>query len=154
MNKKWVVLIVLSLLAVLSFLHGIKASRRPQGEVPATFPNASSVSASGLAAAGTAGNNRHAPKTAYLSWGRNPFVQREIALRKIPFLQGVAWDEKKPKAVINGEILGVGGQVEGYRVTEIQKDRVLLNDGQQDLELRMGKDHKESQPDSAKLPGA
>src|SRR3989338_5901253 len=42
-------------------------------------------------------------------------------------LEGVLWDDKKPYAVINGEVFGVGQSVGDYKVIDIQKDNVTLS---------------------------
>ena len=52
-------------------------------------------------------------------------------------LSGIAWDELKPTAIINDEILAVGDQVAGKRIVEIKKDKVILTDGQQSFELKI-----------------
>lgn len=41
-------------------------------------------------------------------------------------LTGIIWDKKKPIAVINGKMLGVGDTIKGAKVKKIQKESVLL----------------------------
>ncbi len=38
-------------------------------------------------------------------------------------------------AVINGRVVQVGDEIQGYRVSRITEDRVLLTDGTHTLEL-------------------
>jgi len=53
------------------------------------------------------------------------------------YLTGILWDEKNPTAIINGKIIGIGDKVGGNSVVDIKKDRVILNDGFSDFELRL-----------------
>lgn len=41
-------------------------------------------------------------------------------------LTGIIWDKKKPIAVINGKMLGVGDIIKGAKVKKIQKESVML----------------------------
>lgn len=77
----------------------------------------------------------------YPSWGRNPFVAKETqtATSGKLILDGIAWDEKTPRAAINNRIVTIGDQVGGSTVVEILKDRVILNDGAGNFELRLGR---------------
>ena len=75
-------------------------------------------------------------------WGKNPFLPREAqgpTLTKKLVLNGIAWDEKSPRAVINDRIVAIGDQVGGSTVVEILRDHVILNDGLIRFELRLGR---------------
>ena len=52
-------------------------------------------------------------------------------------LEGIIWDAKRPMAVINGLILIPGDEINANTIVTIEKDRVILNDGTQDMELRL-----------------
>jgi hypothetical protein len=39
-------------------------------------------------------------------------------------LDGIVWDKQKPLAMINGQILGEGQEIEGYSITKIQKTSI------------------------------
>jgi hypothetical protein len=41
-------------------------------------------------------------------------------------LGGIAWSEEEPRALLNDRIVGVGGYVDGYSVSKIETDRVVL----------------------------
>lgn len=75
---------------------------------------------------------------------RDPFSKQAItptAVKgKVSSLQlnGIAWDEERPTAIINNEIAEVGSQIDEYTVVEIRKDRVILSDGEQNLVLTIG----------------
>ena len=65
-------------------------------------------------------------------------VQVSVTGRRL-VLDGIAWDRKSPRAVVNDRIVAVGDEVGGSTVVEIRKDRVILNNGAADFELRLGR---------------
>ena len=74
-------------------------------------------------------------------WGRDPFSGvvysargKDLTLK----FSGVLWDDKNPQALINGQIVQKNDFIGQYRVVQINKDSVILNDGLKDLELRLG----------------
>lgn len=52
-------------------------------------------------------------------------------------LTGIFWDAKNPLAIINGKIVGLGQPVGGKKVAGIKRDRVILSDGQETLEIKL-----------------
>ncbi|MEM7482138.1 MAG: hypothetical protein AAF481_13260 [Acidobacteriota bacterium] len=52
-------------------------------------------------------------------------------------LDGIAWSEVQPAAVLNGEIVGVGERISGVRVDAIERDRVTVSDGEAVLVIRL-----------------
>jgi hypothetical protein len=52
-------------------------------------------------------------------------------------LSGILWDPSAPIAVINGHMVQVGQEVDGYQVTAISNDRVSLTDGTQTFQLNI-----------------
>ena len=78
-------------------------------------------------------------KSSYEDWGRNPFMS-SLAVSQGPTLDGILWDVNNPVAIVNGEIAGKGDSVGPYVVVEVQPDRVILNDGGKDIELRLEKE--------------
>lgn len=52
-------------------------------------------------------------------------------------LSGIAWDQEDPTAIIDSRIVRVGDEIGGYVVTEIRKDAVVLNNGTENLELKL-----------------
>lgn len=74
-------------------------------------------------------------------WGRDPFVREEFAagaastaanLRLMGITTGAT-----AKAIINNEIVGVGGKVGDCTVTKITKNEVVVNDGTADYTLTL-----------------
>ena len=58
-------------------------------------------------------------------------------------LQALAWfdDASKRMAVINSHIVREGGSVEGYQVTQIRRQDVVVNDGKKSWSLEFGLKH-------------
>lgn len=77
------------------------------------------------------------PKTLYTEWGRDPFDVYAVKSQK-SILSGVLWERESPQAMINDEIVGIGGKAGLYTVVDIQQDRVILNDGTKDFEVLLG----------------
>ncbi len=133
-DRKLILLGVLSVLAVLSIAYG--SSKAGRG-VP---PNANPGEALGTEIPlGLAALQRPEKKSHYSDWGRNPFLEKETLVSKVvPLnLEGIAWDKENPKAVINARIVGVGEDIEGRKVVDIAQDRVIVNDGVKNEELRL-----------------
>ncbi|MCK4881406.1 MAG: hypothetical protein KAS92_00105 [Candidatus Omnitrophica bacterium] len=72
-------------------------------------------------------------------WGvelrRDPFFKQAQGLLSGPSLEGIVWDSRSPTAVINNKIVGLGSQIKGYTVVDIQKDRVILNDNVRNIKI-------------------
>ena len=137
-NHKLIVLIAVGCIAVLSVIRGIvnfskgaKATSEPGAVITQTAPrNPPLTTTEGTGLAGTK----------YLTWGRNPFVAAEAGSRSEAAglsLSGIAWEANRAQAVINGRIVGVGDEVAGNKVVEINQNSVVLNEGSNRLVLRL-----------------
>lgn len=71
---------------------------------------------------------------------RDPFSKLAGESATTLFLNGIAWDEVTPQAIINNEILEVGGSVNGNTVVEIKEDGVVLSNGKSTFELKIPKE--------------
>lgn len=132
----WPVLIGILVLVWGRALKGA-APRRP-GE---QFQDRAAVTApEGGAGTGFVTINMPGPpkKSSHADWGRNPFVFSSGVSQDIT-LGGILWDINRPAAIISGEIVSKGDSVGRYVVVDVQQDRVILNDGQKDIDLRLGK---------------
>lgn len=75
-------------------------------------------------------------RAAELSWSRDPFTRGAVAGQESGLaLSGILWDPQAPIAIINGQMLHLGEELEGYRVTEITQERVSMTDGTQTFQL-------------------
>lgn len=55
-------------------------------------------------------------------------LNQEKAKRALPVvLNGIIWSDSKAVAIMNDELFGVGDEVEGYKVENIEKDTVILS---------------------------
>jgi len=137
-DKKVVILTILVVAAVLSLLYGIRSARKTwniwPGKSAAAYSTGSSLSGKNIR------TKRRAERTEFTSWKRSPFVSQETKTvssdMKIT-LSGVVWHNNEPKALLNGEIIGIGEKIGDYKVTEIKGDSVTLNDGVKDLRLKI-----------------
>lgn len=77
-----------------------------------------------------------------LPWGRCPFSGKAYASSGKPIvdlkLTGIIWDEKTPEALINNKIVKAGDTFGNYVVIKIDRNSVILNNGAEEIELRLG----------------
>lgn len=140
-NKKVIVLIILSLLAVVSLFYGMlsppKTKRR---EISAKGENLSSE-ARVPSKGSLIKSERRAKKTEFTSWGKNPFIPEKEPVIIAPdegiTLKGILWNKNKPKAMINDYTVSEGDKIEGNKVVRIKEDSVILNNGSADFEVKL-----------------
>lgn len=135
-NKKVIILLVLSIGAVISLIYGI-TSRSGTKRYAQPSAGAVSVDKTDPSVRHIIPIKRHGKKTAFTSWGRNPFILKGVA--GVPgeglALGGIMWNEKNPKAMISNSIVGVGDKVGENTIVGIKRDRVILNNGTEDFVL-------------------
>lgn len=137
-NKKLIILIILCIVAVFSLIYGIVTPQKRRRELiskPASVHREEIIQLTERIAP----KKRKAKRTDFVSWGRDPFLLPEVsakASRGIN-LTGIIWDEKNPMAIISDNIVGTGDKIEKNTVIDIKEDRVILNDGANDFELRL-----------------
>jgi len=80
-------------------------------------------------------------------WGKNPFYTgyspsgRPSLSKKVEFrLLGVLFREYRAHALINNNIVAVGDELDGFQVTEISRDSVVLENGETIVTLRVSKE--------------
>lgn len=77
-------------------------------------------------------------KSEFKSLGRDPFsLGKEAASLADLNLIGILWDESFPQAIINGEIVKVGDVINNNKVVEIKRDKVILSEGKNRVELKL-----------------
>ena len=79
---------------------------------------------------------RQKTRSSYADWGRNPFARTQGPRALI--LEGIVWDEKSPKAIINGNIIGIGDNIDSNVVVDIKQDSVMIKGEAGEIELRLG----------------
>ncbi len=137
-NKKVIIAVVLGIGAVITVIYGLTAPTKSGGTTPPALQALSANEATSMPRR-IMPSKRHAARTTFNFWGKSPFVPEEtsVEIKAKLILNGIMWDEKKPLAIIDNEVLGIGGKIDEYTVKDIKKDSVTLNDGINDLELRL-----------------
>jgi hypothetical protein len=80
-----------------------------------------------------------------LPWSRDPFIAQEKFKKKgvskagALKLSGILWDETKPAAIIDDNIVSVGDKIGDRKVTRITKDTVVLEENGEEYILRLEK---------------
>ena len=138
-DKKVIALIILVVLAAISLIYGITASPK-RGAKSTTVAMKEVTEMPPQAAETTVGSVRRAKRSQYKMWKRNPFSsgQADSTMSDLT-LSGIVWNKSRPKAMIGDAIVVKGDTIGNNRVVDIQPDKVILNDGTKDFELRIEK---------------
>ena len=142
-RKPVIILGVLACVMILVYARAFAPHRTtaPPHPAPVTTSASAATPAPGQVAASSgrvSASHRAAQRAAsqQVTWGRDPFLRgRTTDTTSDLTLSGILWDASQPMAIINGQTLHVGDQLEGYHVTEITQDHVSVSDGTQILQL-------------------
>lgn len=136
-NKKLLLLIALSIIAVFSLFYGVFNPSRTKRNL---LTKDTGLEKAIVTEKGIIFLTRRAKRSDYSYWGRNPFSISGSRIMRLGALtiNGILWDKKNPLAIINEEIVKVGDKIDGNKVVSIEQDRVILNDGSKDIELLLG----------------
>lgn len=136
-DKKVIVLVVLSVLAVISLVRGITSHPARKTDTSYTY-TAQATKPQTSSSQGATFTQRRAKKSQFASWKRSPFMPSStLTVSPAIVLGGIMWDKNNPKAMIGDAIVKKGDRVGSYTVIDIQKTSVILNDGIKDIELRL-----------------
>lgn len=138
-NSKVVILVVLGIIAISSLVYGLSAKPKWQKSTVEQGTVIKKPGEAGRAENVVGQTKRRAKRTQFRSWKRNPFVPKGVpgtAYSKL-VLNGILASGKTFKAMIGDAIVGKGDKVEGNTVIEVKRDRVILNDGTKDFELKL-----------------
>ena len=136
-DKKVLILIVLGIGAAASLIYGVIAPSKRRGRVY-TEPKPSANKAVYRPAEKIIPTKRRAKRTEFDSWGESPLIPKNGKIAEGPALGGIMWNEKNPKAVIGDRMVSAGEKFGDYTVIKIEKNRVILNDGAEELILKLG----------------
>ena len=75
-------------------------------------------------------------RTQYKDWDRNPFVLGQS--RDTMAVEGIVWEQQIPKAMINGNIFGVGDIVGKIKIIDIKSESVVFEGEEGEFELYLG----------------
>lgn len=132
-DKKVLILIVLAIFAVISLIYGITAPRKVRAVRSAVL-----IKENLLPGEGAVSTVRKAKRTLFTSWKRSPFMPSGSASSDL-VLNGIIWNKDKPRAMIGDVIVGKGDRIAENTVVGIKPDRIILNDGVKDFELKLEK---------------
>ena len=74
-------------------------------------------------------------ETLRLAWASDPFTHTAGTGSSGLVLSGILWDASAPMAIVNGQMLRVGEELDGYRVLTIGPSQVSLSDGMDTVSL-------------------
>lgn len=128
-NTQRIILAALALIAVFVWYNGLRSFSKKKDSAPSGYPEVSS----------SRQEIKQKKRSGHKEWGRDPFMitQTPVSDSFALALGGIVYDEKDSYALINNQLLHIGDEVAGNRVVGIQQDRVILNDGNKDIELRL-----------------
>ncbi|MDP2912826.1 MAG: hypothetical protein Q8N91_02330 [Candidatus Omnitrophota bacterium] len=135
-DKKVVILIILGICALISLSYGILSLPKGRRQAP-PVSEAVSWAEKIKPAEGADGAHRRAARTKFKSWVKHPFAPKGGPASVRLVLSGIVGSAKNPKAMIGDVIVGVGDKVGQYKVVAVGKNRVILNDGAKDIELKL-----------------
>jgi fumarate reductase subunit C len=138
-DKKVVVLIILAVLALISLIYGITASPKGRSKNAAAKRQVAITQSQGVAK-NVVPTKRLPKRSQFKTWKRNPFIVGQAASTSSELvLNGIIWNKAKPKAMIGDAIIVKGDTIGANKIVDILPDRVILNDGMKDFELKMEK---------------
>lgn len=138
-DKKVIALIVLTLLAVISLVYGVKASSKGR-VISAASSERQIAAATPQGANNVVSTKRRAQRSKFKMWKRNPFASGlTTATMSELTLNGIIWNKTKPKAMIGDVIVTKGDTVGTNKVVDILPNKVILNDGTKDFDLKIEK---------------
>ena len=129
---------------VLVYAKALRPSKHPSPVETVSSPGVSAVdgkeapSEIAVPAVDTSQREAQRERAGRLTWGRDPFA-KGVTEGQVGgmALSGILWDTKSPLAIINGQMLHIGDEVDGYHVTEITPERVAITDGADTFQLQV-----------------
>ena len=136
-RKKIIILIVLGILAVASLVNGFTANPKSRQK---DTPSQAMSYAGRPVPENIVYAKRVAKRTTFDSWGRDPFSIRSSVSGRTSSgfnLGGIIWLAEGWKAIVDDAIIKIGDTIGGKKVVDIKKDKVILNDGTKNSELKL-----------------
>ena len=137
------------LLAVFAFLLFMNFNKKKPAAAPAAMtkvPAAQSMSERLVFVTNLRVNDKlreEQEKVWEKEWARDPFVPKAAvgSLTKAVnlTLNGILWDERDPKAIVNEKTLLKGDTIYGYTVVQIKPRSVVMRTGEKNIELSVFK---------------
>ncbi len=142
MDKKRIEIVLTFLLSIIFVLVIANSIRIAKRRFSATAVVSTATVSQPAVQIGKGIPQRPEGKLEELPWGRCPFSGKAYASSGKPILDlkltGIIWDEKIPQALINNKIVKAGDILGNYVVIKIDRNSVILNNGAEEIELRLG----------------
>lgn len=132
-KQKKKLLAVLGVFAVFSIIRGAAAPVKAKHSV---FPESKTVVEDDFVEQPLF-SGKSAVRTRHAKWGRDPFTLQSINASGRAILNGIIWDIERPLSIINNEIVKIGDKIAGNTVIDIKQDKVILNNGVGNFEVRL-----------------
>lgn len=147
MDKKRLEIIITSCLIVVFLLlaaNSCRALKKRKAPAASAKPQASQQSLPAPQENKQPAVKPDAVSTQQLQWGRDPFSHKVYITIKESMdaafqVSGILWDKDKSTAIINNKVCEIGSKVGNCTVMAISQDIVILSDGFQVIEKRIGK---------------
>ena len=137
-----IILTALGVVAFISLIYGLSAKPKWQSKTA----DQGAVIQTGSDSRGNPADvisqtKRRAVRTRFHSWKRNIFIPKGVpgTVSSKLSLSGILASGKGFKAMIGDSIVGKGDKIDGNTVIEVEKEKVILNDGTKDFELKLEK---------------
>lgn len=133
-------LVVVLIVIMAKSFGGMKGGKARKKKASAPAVKAAAVKTPAAKAAPRVSYEKLAEETKRLEFKRDPFFRQVAGATSAvdePYLSGIVWDSAFPSAIINGKIVGIGEEIVGHIVTDIQKDRVILYNRDTGVEVRL-----------------
>jgi len=157
-KKLKILLPVLIIISGFVWLPNFQRKPSKEGQSNITKKKTASDSYDLTALIASSSQNIQKQKSSFQDWGRNPFmvegweptiqdegkITEEIPVEEIIpeskiVLNGIFWNKKKPGALINDEVVGIGTRLNNFTVINISPESVMINDGEKEMILKMRK---------------
>ncbi len=136
-NKKIIILIILGMVAIFTLIYGLTSAPKGKKGLSLKQETAYQIEKAEIEKAAIA-MKRGTKRTKFASWGRNPFLLKTGSASAL-CLTGILLDKENPKAIINDNIVSIGDKIAGNTVVNITEEKVILNDGAKDFDLKLSK---------------
>ncbi|TAN63063.1 hypothetical protein EPN16_00395 [bacterium] len=131
-DKKKIILTILAAISLLVWLRGFGVfSKNKQAREAAIIKTSGPIL--------SAPQGMAVPRTRYKDYKRNPFSAADLGRDEGPGLQlgGIISDNEGLYALINDQVVRAGDSVGANKVIDIKENKVILNDGGKDIELKL-----------------
>jgi hypothetical protein len=129
MKRNSKITILVFLLAIVAFIWAPKG-KKPASVSADTFENEITITTAAVK-----------KRTSFDDWGRDPFIWPENEKQTNEILSltiyAITWQGEQSEAMIDDKLVRVGDRIAGKTVKRIEKNRVILTDGEKEYTITM-----------------